>query len=57
MMRGKCDNCGKKATSEWLIQHKSMASTLKFCDKCAPRYFKPELQKIYGYAKTQKTKP
>jgi hypothetical protein len=56
MMLGKCDNCGKKATSEWLVQHKGMASTLKFCDKCAPRYFYPELQKIYGYTKRAKTK-
>lgn len=45
-MRGKC-NCGKKATSEWLVEQKSVAHTLLFCDKCAPKINRPGLQKIY----------
>ena len=46
-MWGKC-NCGKKATSEWLIQNKDTAWTMKYCDKCSPKCNRPGLIKIYG---------
>jgi hypothetical protein len=46
MVRGKC-NCGKKATSEWLVQDKKKAWTLFFCDKCAPKNEQNGLRKIY----------
>jgi len=35
MIKGKC-NCGKKATSEYLIKGKGVAHTIKFCNKCKP---------------------
>lgn len=47
MMLGKC-NCGKKATSEWLIQNKGTAWTMKHCDKCKPKREQSGLAKIYG---------
>jgi hypothetical protein len=37
MIRGKC-NCGKKATSEYLVYHKKYATTIIFCDDCKPKY-------------------
>jgi hypothetical protein len=37
MVKGKC-NCGKKATVEYVIYHKDYATTMKFCDKCKPKY-------------------
>jgi hypothetical protein len=46
-MRGKC-NCGKKATSEWIAYFKDYTTTLKFCDKCKPKYERPDFRKIYG---------
>lgn len=46
-MKGKC-NCGKKATSEWLIQDKSAAWTIKVCDKCKPKRKQEGLQMIDG---------
>lgn len=46
-MYGKC-NCGKKATSEYLIQNKGMVSTMKYCDKCKPKTEQDGLVKIYG---------
>jgi hypothetical protein len=38
MVKGKC-NCGKKATTEWLItdRKKKVAWTMKYCDKHRPR--------------------
>ena len=36
-MRGKC-NCGKKATSEWLIRNEGTAWTLKLCDAHVPKH-------------------
>jgi hypothetical protein len=49
MMRGKC-NCGKKATSEWLVANyrSKTCYTLKFCDKCRPKYKTESMQLIYG---------
>jgi len=47
MMHGKC-NCGKKATSEWLIQSKGTAWTMKYCDKCKSKREQEGLTKIYG---------
>lgn len=55
-MHGKC-NCGKKAVSEYLIQDKSSAWTIKLCDKCEPKSVRSGLVKIDGGAKTQKQKP
>jgi hypothetical protein len=46
-MRGKC-NCGVKATSEWLFQNRGVAWTMKYCDKCKPKYEREGLSKIYG---------
>ena len=46
-MKGKC-NCGKKATSEWLIQNKGTAWTMKYCDNCKPKYKTEGLQLIDG---------
>lgn len=48
-MYGKC-NCGKKATSEWLISGDRMFCTMKYCDKCKPKpkQEKKGLVKIYG---------
>jgi len=52
-VKGKC-NCGKRATSEWLVSHKKtkrkpgVCWTLKFCDKCTPRHFEEGLQQIDG---------
>ena len=45
-MRGKC-NCGKKATSEWMIYHKDYCTTIKFCDDCKPKHEQKGLIKIY----------
>jgi hypothetical protein len=53
MVHGRC-NCGKKATTEWLVQDKKMAWCLKFCDKCSPKIEKPGLQKIYWNIKKLK---
>jgi hypothetical protein len=47
MMHGKC-NCGKKATSEWLIKNRGMVRTMKYCDKCKPKREQEGLVKIYG---------
>jgi len=46
-MRGKC-NCGKKATSEWLIYSKKTAWSMKYCDNCKPKYADKTVQLIYG---------
>ena len=53
-MRGKC-NCGKKATSEWLIIDAGMAWTMKYCDNCEPKREQDGITKIYG--KNKKSKP
>ena len=47
MMKGKC-NCGKKATSEWMITNKKTCWTMKYCDKCKPQHEQIGLVKIYG---------
>jgi hypothetical protein len=47
MVYGKC-NCGKKATSEWLVRDTKMAWTLKFCDKCEPKRPQTKMHKIDG---------
>lgn len=47
MVHGKC-NCGKRATSEWLITHKDYYTTTKFCDKCRPQYKYEKLTLIDG---------
>ena len=52
-MRGKC-NCGKKAVSEWLIQDKKLAWTIKLCDKCQPKVFVHGIYMIDGYTKSTK---
>jgi hypothetical protein len=36
MTKEKC-NCGKKATSEYLIKDKKAAWTVKFCNECKPK--------------------
>lgn len=46
-MRGKC-NCGKKATSEWSITNYGTTWTMKYCDKCKPKYPDKNIQLIYG---------
>jgi hypothetical protein len=57
-MHGKC-NCGKKATSEFLITDKDSSRTMKFCEKCSPKHRNTFLQLIYGkvltgfYSKTR----
>ena len=38
MVKGKCDNCSKKATKEYLVRSKNACHTLKFCEKCKPTY-------------------
>lgn len=35
-MKDRC-NCGKKATSEFLIRKKKVAWTIKVCDNCKPK--------------------
>jgi hypothetical protein len=45
MVHGKC-NCGKRATSEWLIQNYGTVWTMKYCDKCEPKRESKELTKI-----------
>lgn len=47
MVHGKC-NCGKKATSEWLIEDKKTWWTMKYCDDCSPKRKQNGLTKIYG---------
>jgi hypothetical protein len=47
MIYGKC-NCGKKATSEWLILNKGTAWTMKYCNECKPKREQEGLTKIYG---------
>lgn len=47
-MKGECDNCNKKATSEWMVVNKNMANTLKFCSKCKPNRDSASVYKIYG---------
>lgn len=46
-MYGKC-NCGKKATSEWLIQNKGTVWVTEYCDECKPKREQSGLTKIYG---------
>jgi hypothetical protein len=46
-MKGKC-NCGKKATSEWIIQNKGVAWSMKYCDTCKPKHTTAEIQLIDG---------
>jgi hypothetical protein len=46
-MKGKC-NCGKKATSEWLITNYGAQWTMKYCDNCVPKREQSGLVKIYG---------
>lgn len=52
-MNGYC-NCGKKATTEWLITKPakrgrcSSGSTIKLCDTCKPKHEMPNFQIIYG---------
>ena len=45
-MKGKC-NCGKKATSEWLIKDNESATCLKFCDSCRPKTNTINIQLLY----------
>ena len=45
MVYGKC-NCGKRATSEWLIRYRGTISSMKYCDKCVPKRESKELTKI-----------
>jgi hypothetical protein len=54
MVRGKC-NCGKKATSEWMVYHKpkrgekyGSCSTLIFCNECKPKTESKDFFWIYG---------
>ena len=54
MVRGKC-NCGKKATSEWMVfknpkkrEKYGTCNTLIFCDKCKPKQESENLVWIYG---------
>ena len=35
-MKGKC-NCGRKATTEYLIRNKKSAYTIKLCKNCKPK--------------------
>lgn len=46
-MKGKC-NCGKSATSEWLITNYSTVWTMKYCNNCKPKRERIGLVKIYG---------
>lgn len=46
-MTGKC-NCGKKATSEWIVYFKDYATSMKFCDNCRPKRERPDFVKTYG---------
>lgn len=54
MVRGKC-NCGKKATSEWVVYHQpnkkskyGSCNTLIFCDKCKPKQERKDFFCLYG---------
>ena len=54
MVRGKC-NCGKKATSEWMVYHKpkrrekyGSCSTLIFCNICKPKTESGDFFCVYG---------
>ena len=47
-MKGKCDSCNKKATTEWLNVGKKSAYTLKFCGKHKPDFNSKNLILIYG---------
>lgn len=47
MMHGKC-NCGKKATSEWLVVNNESSWSNKYCDQCKPKQEQKGLTKIYG---------
>jgi hypothetical protein len=47
MMKGKC-NCGKKATSEWLITSHGACWEMKFCDVCKPKREEKGMVNIYG---------
>lgn len=44
-MKGKC-NCGKKATSEYMVRHHKYGYTLLFCDSCKPKYDTPAIYRI-----------
>lgn len=46
-IRGKC-NCGQKAKSEWIVQQKGIAWSMKFCDNCKPKKQQSFAVKIYG---------
>lgn len=46
-MRGKC-NCGKPATTEYLVTHKKVSHTIKLCNDCKPKYIHKELTLIDG---------
>lgn len=61
-VKGKC-NCGKKATTEWLVTQKKKKRerygtcwTLKFCESCKPLYKQEGLQQIDGPTVHQSTK-
>lgn len=45
-MSGKCRDCGKKATQEYLIRNYGAAWTVKYCDKHAPKLEYKEIQRI-----------
>lgn len=54
MVRGKC-NCGKKATSEWVVYHRPKSgekygtcTTLIFCYNCSPKTENKDFFCIYG---------
>jgi hypothetical protein len=55
MVRGRC-NCGKKATSEWMVYHQpkkrkekyGSCNTLIFCDECKPKQETSNFFWIYG---------
>ena len=46
-MKGKC-NCGKPATSEYLIRNAKSMTTVKFCDKCKPKLYYDNITLIDG---------
>lgn len=41
-------NCGKKATSEYLVFGRNFVTTTKYCDGCQPKYKNENLIHIYG---------
>lgn len=52
-MKGKC-NCGKKATTEYLVRGNKVAWTIKLCDVFQPQYPLKELTLIHGKTYNEK---